>query len=446
MSITRSKFIPVRKTETGTKSNTAKKSRASVLMPCQEFFFNKTDTTCIPVMGAKDESKSSDRVGSSKYPDTLEGWQELFAKHPELNGKTSGELLKDTKSEASKYYREFLIWTKNKSGSIFELVELRGQLFSNPRFIYTGLKTIDDWKNEVSKRPDWANRSYTEMKNDTDPRAMAFYAAFSIWVSGQSNARDERRKIIRGIFPQKSRYSSLKTLIDWETEYQKHPQWNLPTEEMDEEVYSEFNFFKRSFFDWTEDNSKFPAEMTAVRRLLFPQARRSYLSLDSIKDWANALSENPVWSEFSIGDMVKVEGSEAYSFFHSYNKWVRRNFNHPVICDAFVHALFPSKWHRFDMLKTLGDWKSKLLEHPEWAIPSPSGITEKEASEASSFHNAFYKWVKSQTDDHEIRVSFLRELYPKKNGKNSASETQVRNGFEGQPLLDEPVRTDSAVA
>ena len=88
-------------------------------------------------------------------------------------------------------------------------------------------KTIEDWKKEFDKHPEWAGRSTKVMGEDTESGASAFYQAFRKFCRTESNGESATyQKLFESIFPKKQRdWSALTTIGDWKKEFDSHPEW-----------------------------------------------------------------------------------------------------------------------------------------------------------------------------------------------------------------------------
>jgi hypothetical protein len=73
---------------------------------------------------------------------------------------------------------------------------------------WSRLGSIEDWRGEFDKHLEWQGRSTNEIqfnKDCVESGGASFYQAFRKWVRDNSGSEDERRSLVRQIFPERGR-------------------------------------------------------------------------------------------------------------------------------------------------------------------------------------------------------------------------------------------------
>ena len=120
-----------------------------------------------PCVGKKlrQETKSTANWKNFK---TIEDWKKEFDSHPEWAGRSTLAMQKDTKSGASAFCQAFQKFCNAKSkGDNAAYQKLFESIFPKKQRDWAVFDTLEDWKKEFAKHPEWIGRTVQEMKEDS---------------------------------------------------------------------------------------------------------------------------------------------------------------------------------------------------------------------------------------------------------------------------------------
>ena len=355
----------------------------------------------------------------SKYSglNTIEDWKTERDRHPEWVGKGCLEL-QNLGGKAHSFRMIFYEWVRKQPEA--ERKKLRRGMFprKSSSTKYSGLKTFEDWKAERDRHPEWVGKSATKMKIGGNVKG--FPERYYHWVNKQPEA--ERKKLRRGMFPTKFKYTELKTINEWVAERNKHPEWVEKTVGEMRNLGGKAHSFRVIFYEWVRKQPE--AERKKLRREMFPYKRIRYVSLKTLDDWKAEKNKHPEWVGKSAGEMQSDAESGARAFYQSFLKWVRKQPKEEW--KRLRGNIFPTK---YQSLKTIGDWKAERDKHPEWV---GKGCLELQnlGGKAHSFRVRFYEWVRKQPEAE--RKKLRRGMFPRKSSSTKYSELKTFEDWKAE--------------
>jgi SNF2 family DNA or RNA helicase/ubiquinone/menaquinone biosynthesis C-methylase UbiE len=182
---------------------------------------------------------------------TIEDWVEEFFRHPEWIGNSTSQIQKEN-VDGRHFYNAFRKWATTNSSTDQERRKLVEQIFPARYTSWSHLKTLEDWRVELAKHPEWIGRTGTQMKGDTESGANSFFQGYRKWINRSAQTTEERLSLLQELFsPKLYSWSNLTTIDEWRSEYQSHPEWsNKSWTDMNKDSESGAKQFRRAFEKW----------------------------------------------------------------------------------------------------------------------------------------------------------------------------------------------------
>lgn len=163
----------------------------------------------------------------------LEDFIDEYKKHPEWQGKTTNQIVKEKESGGYAFYAAFLIFANRASNeNKLKKKEIIESIFK-PEFRQLPAKynNVEEFKKEYESHPEWCGKSATEMDKDRKSGAHSFYYSL-LYFSKKKYPKDKarRRETIKQVLPQKRKdWVIFKNINDYKFEYKNHPEWHKLT-------------------------------------------------------------------------------------------------------------------------------------------------------------------------------------------------------------------------
>jgi len=270
----------------------------------------------------------------NRFLEEIADWILYYKIHPEWQGKSTEEMVKDKESGAKAFYQAFKGWIRKETDDKEARKELVQMIFKPKHRDWSSNTTLDDWIEEYNKHPEWHGKSTKEMGKDKESGARSFYDAFLRWSKKITVDEEKRKELIQSIFdPKLKDWSSHTTLDDWVDEYNKNPEWHgKSTGEMNKDKESGANAFYQAFSVWakkesTDMNGNVDEEKRKelVQRIFKPKHRDLFSYI--LDDWVDEYNKHPEWHGKSTGEMKRDKESGARSFYDAFLRWTRKVAN-----------------------------------------------------------------------------------------------------------------------
>jgi len=262
--------------------------------------------------------------------ETIEDWKLYLSIHPEWHGKSTLKLQKDRSSGGLAFYKAFTKWRKKSSANQEEFQHLLREVFISNSPIWKDFQTLEEWKREYEKHPEWHEKSRTEIKSGTDTLALAsvYYYDFIKWAHATAgNNLRERERLIDEIFPRRIRSrKSFETIDNWIAEFNTHPEWHgKSTAEMQKDKKYGGDAFYQAFSKWCRDASLGDEDKrTTLIELIFPARQKNWKKLTTIEDWKMEFDRHSEWQGRSTYEMDDDVNSGGSAFYAAFSKWCKK--------------------------------------------------------------------------------------------------------------------------
>ena len=156
-----------------------------------------------------------------------------------------------------------------------------------------------------------------------DKRVVNFYAAMERWLDSQVSTdisdKELRKNIRQSIVSRRIEdRSNLKTLEDWQEEFNRHPEWQgLNTKEIEKIGGG----FYQAFSIWAKKEvEKYPEEerqekLSLIKETLFPNIQKTW-NFTEIEQWEKYFKNHPEWQS-------NKQIREKTNFLAAFGKWTK---------------------------------------------------------------------------------------------------------------------------
>jgi len=257
----------------------------------------------------------------------IEDYQLIHHMHTEWIGKSTEEMQQDPNGGCTFYRALNRRVNKLAKGNKKYKKELLRKVFPQMRKDWFEYETLNDWKTEYSKHPEWIGQEVTVPRKDNS-EVHTFYMELRKWAA--KKAGDNKRyqkKLIRSIFPEITEgWMGYTKLEQWKRYYKKHPEWSgLNSSQMYKNPEFKGSNFCSSFHKWTVKEANGNEEyQKKLFESIFPRTKKDWKEYTNISDWQKYYDAIPKWKGKDSTYIRYDEKNHGNQFYCAVLSWTRR--------------------------------------------------------------------------------------------------------------------------
>jgi hypothetical protein len=359
----------------------------------------------------------------AKNPRFHKPWNKLFVNiedyalykklHSEWSNKSVKEIQTDTKSGGKAFYAAVHNFSKNKSeGDKEKQRKLIGNVFEFRQKDWSSFTTIDDFKTEYKKHPEWHGKSAKEIESIKG--GSSFYQALLKYSRKTAKGNKRKQKDIMSSFFNYKRkdWSSFTSIEDFQDEFNKHPEWHdMSIDELSRDRLSggcAYYGALRKFA--TRESKKSELEAKDIIYKIIQPKLKDWSSFKTIEDFLDEFNKHTEWQGLAANEMKHDKKHGGSKFYYALRGFVKKEDKDTQI--EIMRLFFEPKLRDWSSFKKIEDFKTEYEKHPEWHGLSANEMKNDNKHDGSKFYYALLNFARNESNGNKkIQSNVIQQFF-----------------------------------